>query len=139
LREAGLRSLRTVACSHGLHGLKVTKDGSVLEVNDGGGLQGGRVEDGGLLWGHGRVVACSRPGSRTKECSRTTGSGSGLQSDRGIEWARAQCLEILLSVGREHAVPEIFRAWSPNQRRASITCVSLLINWRHAQRGTSCI
>jgi hypothetical protein len=103
------------------------------------GYRGGGVEDGGLLWGHGPVVACSRPGSRTKECSRMVGSGSGLWSDRGIEWARAQCLEILLSVGRERAVPEIFRARSPNQRRASITHVSLLINWRHAQRGVSCI
>jgi hypothetical protein len=45
--EVGLRSSRLAACSHGWHGLKVTKDGSVLEIDDGSWLRGrGRGQQG---------------------------------------------------------------------------------------------
>jgi hypothetical protein len=38
--EAGLRLMRTTACSHGWHGIKVTEDGGMLEVDGGGCLRG---------------------------------------------------------------------------------------------------
>jgi hypothetical protein len=83
------------ACSHRRSGLKVTEDGSVLEVDDGGWLQGRRrgryctmrpclrqqraPSQGQGLW------KALGPGSRMEEFSRKEGGSSHVRGDPGVE------------------------------------------------------
>jgi hypothetical protein len=99
--------IETAACSHGWRGLEVTKDGSMLEVNDGSRLRG----QGRGRWGTQESQLRRRqslgPRLRTEECSRKEGDNGHIQGDLGVETPTDWCLEILLSVRRERAGPGI--------------------------------
>jgi hypothetical protein len=82
------------------------------------------VNDGSRLWGQGRGrwgTQESRlrrrqslgPRLRMEECSRKEGDDGRIQGDLGVETPTDWCLEILLSVRREHAGPGILGHMHP--------------------------
>jgi hypothetical protein len=90
---------------------------------------GVRVEDDGVLWGHGRGGGVLRVGveddgelrergrgRRVLKEGRKEGrkeGGSHVRGDPGTETVTYWCLKFLLSVEREHAGPEILGHMHP--------------------------